>query len=74
MKIEDIKHMSKEHLQNFAEYAMRQNEAHVNCSPVYYDENQGYCWVCGWDAFGNKLEELLSDPFKLVDHLPPREE
>lgn len=73
MNIEDIKHMSKEHLQNFAEYAMRQRLSHFNCAPEGRNENDKYCWCTGWDAFGNKLEELLNDPFKLTTRLPPRE-
>ena len=70
MQIEQIKEMSREHLEDLVEYIIRQDETHINVAPDYPDWIDAKRWVEGFDYSRQRLIEMIEDHELLKNHLP----
>ena len=73
MKIDDIKEMSREHLEDLVEYIIRQCETGLNVTPDYPEHAQKKAWIDGFDYSRQYLIKLAEDHALLKDCLPERE-
>ena len=72
MEIEDIKKMSREHLEDLVEYLIRQQTTHINVAPQHFSADRARAWVKGFDYSREKLIEMAKDYELLKDHLPAK--
>ena len=70
MEIEEIKEMSREHLEDLVEYLIRQQVTSINVAPDHYSVSRASAWVRGFDDSRARLIELAKDHELLKDHLP----
>ena len=70
MEIEDIKSMSREHLEDLVEYLIRQQNTHINVAPEQFDRKRATAWVMGFDYSRERLIDMAEDHDLLRNCLP----
>lgn len=70
MEINDVKQMSRQHLEDLVEYLIRQRETNINVAPDYMDRSRKTAWVKGFDHSRARLIEMAQDHKLLKSHLP----
>jgi hypothetical protein len=70
MNIDDIKQMSREHLEDLVEYLLRQKETHINVAPPELKRREATAWVKGFDYSRDRLIQMAEDHNYLKSNLP----
>lgn len=70
MQTKDVKHMSRQHLEDLVEYLIRQQTTGINAAPQELNMTRAKAWVKGFDYSRARLIEMAEDHELLKNHLP----